>query len=501
MPALSDLSVIVPLVDDRDHAEECLAGWLGQSAGGERIEIVLVTDGRNPAQDHRLRARLRPGDRLVECSSPEEIALYQVGARAARSGLLLFTESHCLPVSDAAGRLLRFFAAKERRAGWLASACVAPNALARMEARLYQEEKRARRDPDDWRHVSLRGFAIRRHEFERAGGFEEAYGRFAEAVLARRLQRLGVPLFEVPGPLVLHVNCASFQDLSAALEAHGRGQAVYRERCEAGFGEEILAPSQLWSRRAGLSRPVAREAALLLLRSLWLDRGRPNREAKAHHALRALPRLAAAALLGSRGALLGAKLRSRAAALQFHLGFGEDRRFRSYVRLWTSLLALGMLRHIAGSPSALAGPLGSGAVLRPGEMPDGSLAGFHAPERWGEETCRWSGPCAMVRLHLEPGDYRVRLDLRSPVRPEERCLRLFFNGRPIPRKTVREEVGEVSFILPRQLFVPGAEQRLELTCAPFRPLDHGLPDPRELGAAVFSIEVEGVDAAALSEAR
>jgi hypothetical protein len=483
------LSVVVPLVDDRDNAGPCLDGWLTQAAGCRDTEIVLVADDDHP-QVARLRARLRAQDRVVSCSSREEIAFYVAGARAARGRLLLFTESHCIPSSDAALRLREFFERRHGCAGWLESDCVASNAWGRMEARLYDTEKRNRRDPDDWRHVSLRGIAVTRNDFERAGGFDTAFGRFAEGVLARRLQEMGVRFVAVPGPLVCHVNCTSFRELATALVHHALGQAAHRERCEMGLAAEMLPPAEVWSRRAEWSRPYAAEALRILALSLRLDRGRPSWDARARAAMHALPRLVAAVAFGAPGAVLVAGLAARLAALRFRLAFGEERRFAAYVRVWTSLLTVGLLRYAAARPAIAAPHLCEGAPLLPAELPDGALLGFHAPDRWGAEACRWTRPWALVRIALEPADLRFRLDLRSPVPPERRCLSIYFDGRPVRGSARHEDDGQLVFDIRREAFRPRPEHTLGLVCAPYRPAKDGLPDQRELGVALFSIAVE-----------
>jgi hypothetical protein len=144
-----------------------------------------------------------------------------------------------------------------------------------------------------------------------------------------------------------------------------------------------------------------------------------------------------------------------------------------------------VLDHAAGS-ALPAAP--SEELLRPADLPDGVLVGFHAAERFRADearpTCRWTHPFALLRLGLAPANYRVWLDLRSPVAPEDRALRIFFNGRPVPASA------DGSFTLRRRGFRAG-EQLLTIACAPFHPARAGLPDSRELGVAVFGLRFEG----------
>ena len=473
-----ELSIVLPLVDDRGLGDRALAGWRAQTLAAERFEIVTVAPGQDGPLARRARSRLRPGDRLLVVPGAEEIDLYRVGGEAARGEVLLFTEAHCLPEPDTAAALLRDLASSATPVIVLGGGAIAAREVATFESRLFVEGIRAHGE-DAWRRVSLRGLALRRDLWRAAGGFQDGCGRFAEAVLGVRLGRLGHAVGAAATARVHHGNCGSFAELAPPLCGLGRGQAAWRERCERGLEREFLPPLAEWSERGRWHRAHARHLAGVAARALLLDRGLPGWWARAGAMRRALPALLAAGAVGPRAPLALAAARAALAMAACRLPLGEERRYRAYRRACSELLRWGVLRHVAAR-FWLPAPAPAASLL-PGELPHGALIGFHLAERWGEESCRWSGPLALVPLALPPGDYRGTIELRSPVPEERRCLRLFFNGRPLPP-------GAVTFELRRQWCRPTGEQLLAIACAPFLPRRAGLPDDRELGVAVFRLD-------------
>jgi hypothetical protein len=515
------LTVVLPLIDDRGYGERALASWIGQTLAAERFEIVAVTPHPGSRLARRARSLLRRHDRLEVAAGAAEMELYVAGARAARAELLLFTEAHCVAEPDAVGALLRCFAAPagvlppagetpsaepatarspdgegpgaaslpaespsaEAAAAQLAGEPLAANAFAGFETRLLEDGLRAHPD-DAWRRVSLRGFAVRRSAWEAAGGFETGAGRLAEAILGVRLGRLGCRIDDCPEARVRHGNCSRARDLAAALRPHGRGQGAWRERCEAGLEKDFLPPLPDWAERAAWAPRLARHALRVRLGILGRAALRRGWRAHAAAAARALPGCLAAALFGHLAPRALAAARAACFLAVSRWGPGEERRYRAYGRASSELLRWGVLDHAAaaGLPAAPAGE-----VLRPAELPDGVFVGFHAAERWSagdaRPACRWTRPFALIRLALEPADLRLTLELRSPVPPERRALRIFWNGKPVP------PAPDGSFRLRRRRFRRG-EQLLGIACAPFHPARIGLDDPRELGVAVFAVRFE-----------
>jgi len=360
---------------------------------------------------------------------------------------------------------------------------VSSNLFEGFETRLFEEG--ARQFPQDrWRRVGLRGLAVRRAAWERAGQFETSCGRLAESILAVRLERLGFQIADCPGARVRHGNCSRMADLFAALFPSGRGQAEWRRRCEEGLEEEFLPPLTEWSDRGRWDRPIARHAMGVLIRLAAENAGRGDWRKFAESA-RSMPGYLVPAVFGSLAVRCAAALRAGWFLARSRFGRSEERRYRSYARASSELLRWGVLDRVTGSlPSP---PVAT--ILRPAELPDGVFIGFHAAERFSASdprpTCRWTRPFGLMRLGLPAADYRLTIDARSPATSEKRALRLYFNGRPLDGSP------EDGFRVRRGLFRRG-EQRLTFVCAPFRPAESGLPDTRELGVALFLLRFESI---------
>jgi hypothetical protein len=476
------LTVVLPLVDDRGLGDAALASWAGQTLDPGNFEIVAVVDDPRSRLARRAGSFLRSHDRLLVAPGAGEMELYQAGADAARAELLLFTEAHCLAEPETAEALIRHFTESKAAAAILGGEPAESNAIARFETRLLEEGLR-NQPAETWRRVALRGLAIRRTAWIEAGKFATECGRLAEAILAVRLERLGGRIEACPEARIRHGNCTRLRDLAAALRPHGRGQAVWRERCEAGLESEFLPRLPDWSERARWEPGLARHAVHILLRMTAREAVR-GRWRESGEAARALPGFLTAALVGARAPRCLAAARAACFLAACRLRRGEERRYRSYARACSELLRWGVFDHVVASALPAAPP---DRLLHPADLPDGIFVGFHAAERWSAEetrpSCRWTRPFAMLRLGLAPADYRLTLEARSPVEPGRRALRLFFNGRPTPASP------DGSFALRRGGFRAG-EQILTIACAPFHPARMGLPDTRELGVALFALRFE-----------
>jgi hypothetical protein len=471
------LSIVMPLDDDRGHGAGALERWVRQTTTA-RFEIVAVADqsAGGQALARHARALLRSHDQLLELSGASEIELFQAGADAARADVLLFTEAHCLAARDAVERLLRHFATTSAVAVQMGGTPLTPNDFARFETRLLVEN-RDQYPQDDWRRLSLRGFAVRTSVFREVGGFEVGCNRFAEAILGARLQRRGLRVDVCDEARVAHANCVRPRDLAAALRPGGRGQAAWRERCEQGREAEFLPPLPDWSDRARWRRPLARHALRLEIAS----RRRGN------------VRVAIAAFSG---ALFGPAAPRRLAAVRA-VGYlllsrvvpGEERRYRAYRRASGELLRWGVLDHAAASPlpPAPSVPI-AGAELFPARLPDGVFAGFYLAERWlagdAEPSCRWTRPVATLRFTGDAADHRVRLRAELPAGCTPSAVGVWLNG----RRARRDADG--AYRLDRRRFRRRGDQLLGFTAPAFHPARHGLDDGRELGIALFGLTFE-----------
>jgi predicted dehydrogenase len=478
----AELSVILPLPDHRGHAAASVRSWvMEQTVDDWRCEVVVLSDGSDPALEEEIQALLRDGDRLIRDDGAHEIELYDLGARAARGRLLLFTEPHCVAEPQCVEELLDFMQHTDFDGACCRTVAASSNAVARMEQRVYDDGFREWSRPGNWCKVILRGFLIYRQVYLDEGGFPTRYQRFAEFLLAAQLHAGGRRLGYASGAAVTHHNTTSLKDLVPPIEDFARGEFAFRlEHPDGRFDRYFGAPPQ-WTGRRELDRNAARAALALALRSLGSRQ--TWRTGKAREMLRTLARFAGPALFGARWRLLGAHISywfSRARCRLWRLS--DDRLERAYRDAWDRLVAKTRLKFLAEleqGPAALA----STERFRLHDLPEDRLFGFHPPEEAEGIDFRWSGPVAFADLPVDPGSYQVGIDTNGLQAPTD-DVQVFFNGR---RCTTGSDNGRLTFSVDRPQFDREGEQRLALTCAAIR-LPSSSPDQRKLGLPVAEIE-------------
>jgi predicted dehydrogenase len=498
-----DVSVIVALPDHRGRSLDCVRSWVEQDLAPDRYELLIGSDAADPALDDRIRPALRPDDRLLVLPGAHEIELYDWGARAARGRILLFSEPHCTGEPACLSELLAFLAARDYSGACLRSTGLSPNGFARLEEELYEEGFSEWSREGDWRKVILRGFALYRDVYAVEGGFECAYGRFAEWAFAARLHRAGRRLGYASGAAVRHHYTERWGDLAPAIRDFTRGECAYRldyprEYCERYFG---AAPE--WSDRRRLDARSARAACHAALRNLvgvnaWRHRGRLARAM-----LRILPGLLIIGLTGPRGPVTRARWALRAARARYLLWRSfPARRRRAFRDAWDRLTHLSRLEWLADQGPVTA-PETPRAQIPASDIPDERVLGLHPLERWnGSRPFRWTGPLAVLDLPVPEGSREVRIGtegLRNGSDPL--CLRLWVNGRRLAPDSLRVGEREVAFPLGDAPLRPQGEQRFVLSCIPLEPWRTGSPDRRRLGLPIASLEFIAREAGEGSEAQ
>jgi hypothetical protein len=334
-----------------------------------------------------------------------------------------------------------------------------------------------------------RGFAIYRRIFLEEGGFEYEYDRFAEHALAARLHSRGRRLGYAAGATVRHRYTTGLAQLFPFVRDFSRGECAYRMSHPRDYCERYFGYSEDWVEREAFRPELARALCRASWRSLRQDLTGGDR-ALARGQAHALGRWLPVALLGPRWPLLQARWRLWLAISRSWLWrWSEERLYRAYCDAYARMVRVSRLEFIAEHlvSSRPVPPIAT--TYRPGEMDDEGLVGFHAIERWGDETFRWSGPVALIRLGLPQETYEVHLETRALRRaPPPLHLRVFFNWHRLPAAALRWQEGTLSFRIESSMFAPGPEQHLILTCNPLRPWTVGVPDRRALGLPIFSID-------------
>jgi glycosyltransferase involved in cell wall biosynthesis len=284
------LSAIIPTHDRPDQLRRCLETLCAQEVDPDQLELVVVDDG-STADVAQVVSEL--GERAsisVRCERQELSGLNAArnrGAEAAEGSLLAFLDDDTLVCAGWAQALLRAFADPEcagvggrvdldlpgQAPPWLAGRT---QYLAEYD--LGPEPRWLRGDPSRGGDPLPVGAncGVRRSDFERLGGFRRGLDRIGTSLVSngdtdffRRLRASGGAIRYEPSARVIH--CVGPERLTARFFA--------RRQYSQGVSDELLLAYEgqpfSWLHRLGLTRMVARTAALLS-RDLVGGRGRTN---------------------------------------------------------------------------------------------------------------------------------------------------------------------------------------------------------------------------------
>ena len=491
-----EVSVIVTLRDHRGLALACVNSFVRkQTYPRERFEVIVVTDGSDPALDRRVKELLGPNDRMVTHATSNIHFLYNMGAREATGKLLFITEPHCVAEPDCLEELVGFFATHDYDGACCRSLGICANIIARMEHRFFETGFRTWSREDDWRKVMVRGFAIYQDIFLNEGGFEYQFTQFAELALAAKLHSRGRRLGYAAEATVRHRCTTSFRELFLFIRNFSRGECAYRERAPVGYCKRYFGHVPLWAQRESFRPSLARSACRAIWSSLWSQVPGCGRWSMFRFQGKALLQLLPVALLGARWRLMRCRWSLRIAMARCWLWrFHEEKLYRAYCDVWDRMTRYGRIEFIAEHLASNAPDPPEASAYRLSEFQEEWLVGFHAVERWEKDPFRWSGPVSILRLGLQAGGYDVQIETRA-LRQAPLCLGVFFNRHKVPSSSIRWNDGLLSFQIHPPMFEPSPEQRLILTCNPLRHWKVGVPDRRELGLPIFSIAFTPIEEA------
>lgn len=494
-----DLSVIFPLVDPRGDPVERVRSWSSrQTLPRERFQIIAVSDGSNLDVEEKIAPLLAPQDRLLRRHSDNVMELYEIGLRNARGRLLVFSELHCMADAHCLAEVADYFRRHDVAGAVLNTQTICSSDIARCNWEVCDKDLPRTLPTEHWNKVMLRGFAIYRDVLLAAGGLEFSHRAFAEFALGAKLNTLGHRLGYAERAQVEHFDNISLPGLLGLIRSFACGEISYFATHDAEHCSRYFGHLPEWAERHLYLPEVNRTATRELWRSLQNELLSPGCRF-------AIVRVLATAWLQRFGAsvtpcclrLAVSNLAILAARIRFFCWRGHNkRRMRAHLDTRSRTVHHERLKWILqhGSEESTAATFAQEYHL--GEMPPAHLIGFHAPEEFSKEKFRWSGPAALMRLDLPPGDYDVTLATRSlRAASWEFPLALFFNGHKVSHKPAAGDPGQLGFSVSRRIFAPDSPQWLTIACQALEPQRAGIADSRSLGLPVFSVKFVGARAA------
>jgi hypothetical protein len=454
--------VIIPLESHRGHGVRCIRGWAAeQTFPREQFEIIVASPpGHRAAELDQIRRLLSPQDRILELAHDHDMQLCAEAAEAARGEVLFFTESHCIPEpqtlagADAATRL---------NPNWAGFSCrsvpITRNLLSRIEAEWYGRDIEFGMTEHPWRKVLDQCFVVRRSAYFQVGGFDPAYGHFAEWLIAARFHARGLTIGYAPDVRIHHVYIGQFSEWRRFTADFVEGQMTYLALEPGDPLRHMFDEVPEWTARHRLRRDVGRRVCRMLVLDLRRSvarngAGGPSGSVASlrHWHWRLFRSWLVRTVAGHAVFLMRARRRQLVARLALQVDLLRQDKSRAEQNLTRCCAAIEAaertkflrrwareVEHTTTDALRLGDSTQNGAGRwEPGRLDEIHGVGFHAASELGNEAIRWSEPAAYVELPLAAGRHTIALNwlFRPPARGEPR-LSFYVDERPVPSENVR----------------------------------------------------------------
>ena len=238
------VSVVMPTRNRVALLERCLQKLLAQDMPAEELEIIVVDDGSTDETSERvggIAAQSRVAIRLIKGEGRGPAVARNIGWRAAKAPIILFTDDDCEPSSSWARVLSSFLESQTAYGG------------AGGEIRRLRDSWPARFTDDvecmnhpgeesDVYYLVSANAGYRRSELEMVGGFSEVFpcAGGEDPELSHRVRARGGKLAKVAGAVVLHNHPTSIGGVYQMHFRYGRGESLQQGGCGARGGIKML---------------------------------------------------------------------------------------------------------------------------------------------------------------------------------------------------------------------------------------------------------------------
>ncbi|MDX6642940.1 MAG: hypothetical protein QOD76_902 [Solirubrobacteraceae bacterium] len=484
-------SVLVPLFAMRGDVVEHLRTWADeQTLDRDCFQLVVASDGSDPALERRVAAMLGPHDLLERAPGSHSVELYNAAAARAAAPWVVLTEAHC---SADRACLASLAEAIDREAGLDAARLVVGGHIRSTPfgdtlARWFDQVFADWTEPGQWPRLSFFGAAIRRDVYLAAGAVDARYGLFSPMLLSARLVERGARVARIPDSQVFHV---ADDDIREALEHtadFANGECTARTDHEAEFCERYFGHAGLWANRLRYRREIARHVAAVLAHAAL--RAAVKQRAETGWLVRELAAWAPACAAGADPYLLWERARLRWSELAAdRFAPGQSRRSSGFEEAHRRVVRVTQLRWIRDHDGPPPPPMRATGRWPVAELPGAALVGIHGLEVHRERNFRWTEPVALLRLPPVAGEQALIVDtggLRGP--PLDYVDAVYAGTSRVPRDSLRDDGQRLIVRLP-PLRAAAPYAGTTILSRPLEPRQVGRADLRRLGMPVFSVEL------------
>lgn len=488
-------SVLVPLEDARGDVVEHLRTWTHQQTfPRERFQLILASDGADPAGERELTKVLEPQDVLTHADTSHVVGLWREAAENATAPWLILTEAHCQADPGCLAATAEAIATEpDLDAAMFTHGHITHAVPGELTARWFKHMY-SRWSKSEWAYLNLVGAAVRRDTFNKIDAFHSRYGLFCAHLLSARLHERGAKVGEVTDAIVSHIYHDTLREHHEHSADSARGECEARSELDDGFFERYFGRLDAWSERLRYRPALARQVTSALLtqarRTIASNREAP---ASARVELAWLGRELTRWLPSCAG---GARPRAICEHLDFlasewateRLPLPADIRWKGYLRAQERVVRSTRLRWIHDHVAAQPPPAPSVGAWTVDELDDAALVGAHAPEHREDGWFRWTEPTTLLRLLPPAGNHVLCIDTHGMRgSPLDYVVGVFVAGRPISSTAIHDDRGRLVVELPA--YLDGAAEGIVVLCRPYEPRREGSPDLRRLGMPIFSIEL------------